>query len=85
MGRNSSSLLNSEFIYVCPTENNYLSYYYNNELKELYESELDAQEWDLTCDYLDNNIKGILTSYLYSKDKCIYYIIFHIKILKNMK
>ena len=57
--------------YVCPTGKNYLSEIDNNEFKELYESKLNEQEWDFTCDYLDN-IKGIFLSYLHSKDKFIY-------------
>ena len=58
-------------IYVCPTGKSYLSEYENNGFKEIYESEQGSQEWDFSCDYLDN-IKGIFMSYLHTKDKYIY-------------
>jgi len=59
-------------IYVCPIGKNHLSFYSNNEFKELIEKNFTIeQEWDFTCYYLDS-IKVIFMSYLHSSNKYIY-------------
>lgn len=59
-------------LYFCPSGNNYLSYYSDNEIKEMIHSDNNiTQEWDLIC-YYQKNKNIIYISYLNSDDINIY-------------